>query len=209
MIFELNEKEDKSIEKAYNQSIRELNKFFEINWKYAKPNIFLVQNRKVINALLGKKTENWIIAWSDKRDIFLLDKKNIEKESCHKYSRETFEQRIKHELAHSFFEVLTNGSVFPLWLNEGVGEYLVRQEKKNKPTKFKEFLKFYSTWELEAYSESSLAIELLIKKFGKKRLLDLIKSLSKTKSKRDFEILFKRIYKEFPTYKFFNGLNKK
>jgi hypothetical protein len=208
MIFELKEKKDKELEKMHQKAMKELNKFFEIDWRYNQPNIFLVKNRKTIDILLGKKTKNWVIAWSDKRDIFLLDKKNIEKESCHKYSKETFENRIKHELAHSFFEILSKGNVFPLWLNEGVGTYVAKQDKEIRFEKFERFLKFYSNWELEGYGESYLVIKLLIKNFGKTKLLKLIKSLSKIKSEKEFNSLFNKIYQSFPTYKFFNQLLK-
>jgi len=67
-----------------------------------------MKDRETINRLRGKETEDWIVGWVNKTDVYVLDKENYEKESNHKYSDEEYFRLIKHELAHSFFRLFLN-----------------------------------------------------------------------------------------------------
>lgn len=207
MIFDINFKKDNLIEKIYIESINELNKFFGFNWKYNKPIIFLVKNRKSFDKLRGEKTEDWLIGESRERDIFILDRKNFEKESCHKYSDKIYSGLIKHEICHPFFRILSGKKDYPLWLNEGIAVYLSKQiEEKICPKKFSNFLEFYNKINKKMYDESGFVVAILIKKFGKQKLLELIKSLKNVDSEKDFEKEFKKIYKFRLNYKEINKL---
>ncbi len=209
MIFEIKEKKDKELELMYKKSMEGLNSFYKLNWERNTPKIIILKNRKEIDNLKGKKTPNWVVGWADKSNIYLLDKKNYEKESSHKYSKETYFRLLKHELSHLFFNVISQSDTMNqfIWLNEGVAGYLSEQYKeKKRPKKFEKFLDQYSNWKGNAYNESTYAVKILGDKFGDEKLLTLIKSLSQIKSKKNFENLFKRIYGSLPTYSFFNKL---
>ena len=198
MIFDIKQKKDKFIEGVYNKSMKELDEFFDLGWIKNTPFIFIVPDRKTIDKLYREKTEDWIVAWaqSSSRIVYILDRKNFEKESNHKYSKEEYIARIKHELAHMF--VFAYSKLFlirPCWLEEGIAIYLSGQNKfKDKPKEFKSFLASYEKREKEVYNESGFFIELLVKKFGKDKLLTLIKSLKDIKSEVEFNNMFKKIY---------------
>ena len=199
----------------YNRSMKELDDFFKLNWKVNKPKIFLVKDRKSIDKLMGQKTQDWIVGWVNDGNVFVLDKDNYEKESCHKYSDERYFSLIKHELAHVFtqaYSCIFDKSIEPDWLWEGVAIYLSDQNKTfKKPSELKGFLQHYSkdNKSLEVYKESGFAIELLVNNFGKQKLLRLIKSLKGIDSKEDFANKFKEIYGFDLNYKNFNKFFKK
>lgn len=212
MIFTLKQKRDKLLEEMYNKAMKELDEFFGLNWKKNTPNIIIVKNRKEIDKLKKRKTENWVVGWADGITIYLLNRRNYEKESSHKYSKTTYYQLLKHELTHLFFEIISKSNTMNqfIWFNEGLAGFLSGQWKDKKiPEKFEKFLKQYSNWNGNAYNESANAVRLLNYKFGKEKLLKLIKSLSTVKSEKDFNNSFKSIYKSEPTYKFFNNLLNK
>ncbi|MFA4953520.1 MAG: hypothetical protein WC584_04820 [Candidatus Pacearchaeota archaeon] len=198
MIFELKVRKDKKIESFYKRAVKEIDNFFRINWKINKPKIFLMKDREAINELRGDKTEDWVVGWTRYLHIFILDNKNYEKESRHKYSDQEYFSLIKHELSHCFFQVysgIIDNPIKPKWLSEGVAIYLSGQNKiKKKPIKFSEFLEFYNQGGRGIYKESGFFIEFLIKRYGKRRLLNLIKFLKKIKSEKDFNKKFKGIY---------------
>lgn len=200
MYFNVQSHDEKFFKKIYNQSMKELNDFFCLNWKKDKPKIFLVKDRKSINQLMEQKTPDWLVGWNDGINVFILDKENYEKESSHTYSDDEYSCLIKHELVHVFTQVYSgifDKSIEPDWLWEGIALYLSGQNKfKNKPKQLKNFLRHYSQKDFNSkvYEESGFAAEFLIKKFGKKKILKLIKSLKEINSKKEFVIIFKKIY---------------
>ncbi|MBU2104236.1 MAG: hypothetical protein KKF67_00460 [Nanoarchaeota archaeon] len=195
MIFELKSKKDRFLEGGYKKAMRELNEFFGISWDKNTPRIILLKNRNEIDKFVGNKTEDWFVGTAEEKNIILLDRKNYEKESCHKYSDEEYIALIKHELCHLFFRILSKEISMPKWLDEGVAIYLAGQLKFKKiPDKFSNFLRFYSKGGKGVYQESGFVVELLVKKFGKQRLLKLIKSLKSVNSEEDFKEQFKKIY---------------
>lgn len=208
MIFTIKSKKDNSLQKAYIKSMKELNEFFELNWTKNKPKLFLVENRETINKLMSQNTQDWIVGWTSNLDIYILNKENYEKESCHKYSKEEYENLIKHELIHCFTQTYTknyNKQTKPNWLWEGIAIYLSNQNKTmKKPRLLKEFLKFYSKSGSKVYYESGFAIEFLVKKYGKQKILKLLKELKNIKSEKEFKNKFKEIYGFKLNYKNFN-----
>jgi hypothetical protein len=209
MIFNLVPKKDKFLEKVYKGSMKELEEFFEMKWKVTKPNIFAIKDRKSFDTIRGKKSQNWVIGENKERDIFLIDKKNFEKESSHKYSPKRYKTLIKHELCHSFFYVFSGGKYYPLWLNEGVAIFNSgKLYKSRRIKKFSGVLASYQKYSQKLWDESGFFIELLIKKFGKQKLLNLIKSLKEINSEKEFNSLFKKVYKFDLNYKEINKLYK-
>lgn len=195
MIFKITPENDVFLGKIYKDSMKELNAFYGINWVHHLPKIIVVDNRKTINLLKQKKTDNWVVGWANGRDIYILNRKYFEKESCHKYDPKQYPGLIKHEFSHAFFRILSDGHEKPIWLNEGLAIYTSGQnEFKWKPEKFKKFLKFYNDGGKEVYREAGFFIEFLIKKFGKKKLLNLVKNLENIETKSKFEKHFKKEY---------------
>jgi|TARA_B100001971_G_scaffold41368_1_gene36389 hypothetical protein len=212
MIFTIQSRDEKFLEKIYDQSMKELDDFFGLNWERNKPRIFLVKDRSTINQLRGMKTADWIVGWVNNQDVFVLDKNTYEKESCHTYSDDEYLRLIKHELAHAFFLIVSGFKSEPDWLWEGVAIYLSDQNKtKKKPNQLKEFLQHYSHENKNSavYNESGFAVEFLAKNFGKQKLLNLIKSLKEIDSEEKFAKKFEEIYGFDLSYKNFQKPSKK
>jgi len=70
MIYKLQKQKDKFIEKILKDSMKDLNKFYEIKWTYGRPSIIITQSRKEID----EKTEHWLVGWSSSRMIYVLDR---------------------------------------------------------------------------------------------------------------------------------------
>ncbi len=207
MIYKIAPVEDVYLENIYRESLNDLNAFYGIDWKHHLPKIIIIDDRKIINLLKGEETESWIIGWSEGRTIYVLNKDNFGKESDHKYNPFEYSAFITHELSHSFYNILSDGPRKPIWLNEGMAIHTSGQNKfKKQPVEFKKFLEFYDHGGKEIYNEAGFAIELLIKKSGKEKLLTFIKNLKNYSSKDLFEQAFEREYGFFPNYKEFNRL---
>lgn len=199
--------EDLLLDKIYKESMEDLNKFYEIDWVHHTPIIIQVENRKTIEALKRQKTEAWSIGWNDHGNIFILDRNNLEKESSHKYTLELYSYHIKHELSHAFYEVVSDGEYHPIWLTEGVAIYTSGQNQfKKTPEKFSKFLEFYEKGGADVYSESGFVVKILVDKFGKHKLFELIKGTKNIDSRDDFGKLFKNVYGFDPTYEEFNKI---
>jgi len=195
MIFNLKKKEDKKIFRIYKKAYKNLKKFYEFK-EDININVFVINNRDCINALRMKKTPKWVIGFSNPKinTIFILDRKKFSKESEHKYSKAKYERLITHEMSHIFFYRLMNDLKSPAWFSEGVALYTDGNTKvMERPKKFENFLKFYKPGS-GMFKESGFVIELLIKRFGKKKLLGMIKKTKGVKNKKQFEKLFKKIY---------------
>jgi hypothetical protein len=195
MIFEMQEVKNKKLSKAYEDSMEELDSFFELNWKYKRPNLIIVPDRKTIDALRGEKTEDWVVGWADGNAVYLLSDKNYEIESCHKYSDKEYFALLKHELAHCFSRIASNFAQSPVWLFEGISIFLSGQnELKAKPKKLENFIEFYDKSGKEVYRESGFAVEFLFKEYGKKSLINMLKKSKEAGSSEDFAKLFRSIY---------------
>lgn len=196
MIFNVHPVEDKFVNRVYNNGMKKFNEFFNLNVKKEKLKIFIVNNRKDIDALRNEKTEDWVVGWSDCNTIYILSRKNYEKESSHKYSDEGYSQLILHEMVHSFHSNLVDRSRgHSAWLNEGIAVFLSGQNTvKKKPAEFKEFLSFYANYGKGIYRESGFFIEFLFKNFGKAKLIKFIKEAAKCSTKKEFYTRFKKIY---------------
>lgn len=205
MIYKITSIKDKFVDKIRKNSMKELNKFYGIGWTNNIPNIIVIKNRKDIDLLRNIKTERWVIAWADGRTVFILDRNNFEKESSHKYKVDSYSATIKHELSHCFYSILSERKHNPIWFTEGVAIYTSGQLKfKKKPTKFSNFLSFYKHGGGGVYAESGFFVELLVKKYGKKKLLNLIEESGYSRSEKDFKKIFKRKYGFDLSYKEIN-----
>ena len=173
------------------------------------PLLFFVNSRKTIDTLWGKKTERWLTAWvNEKNSIFILHPKKYLKESDHKNIRH-FWQTLKHEYCHLYFKKLAHGTNYPKWLNEGLACYLASQEKPI-PTKEEaiKIFNYFKRTDKDIYKISYFWVSLLIKKYGSRKLLRLIKSLRQEITEHKFSANFYRIYRFRYSKKEFQKLNQ-
>ncbi|MDP3027669.1 MAG: hypothetical protein Q8N63_08235 [Nanoarchaeota archaeon] len=207
MVFEIREINDRKLNQAYEDSMNELNSFFELNWKHNRPNLIIVPNRKTIDSLRGERTDGWLTGWASNKDIYLLCPENFEKESSHKYSDESYFALLKHELAHHFSRIISRFTQKPVWLFEGVSMFLSGQNKQgSKPERLKKFIGFYDKYGKEMYQESGFAVEFLVEKYGKEKLIEMLKRSKEADSDENFARLFKSIYGFELTYEKFKVL---
>lgn len=206
MVFEINFKESPKLDKVYEDAMVDLDSFFELGWVRNRPQLFIVPDRKNIDALMGKKTEDWVVGWSNGKNVYLLTAENYEQESSHKYSDKEYFALLKHELAHSFSNVVSNYSQYPAWLLEGISIFLSGQlESKVRPKNLEKFIGFYGHGK-EVYAESGFAVEFLAKRHGKEKLLELLKGSGEVKSSEEFKVLFEKVYGFDLDYKNFEVL---
>ncbi len=202
-IFSITTTNDTELENTCINAIDELNAFFQMNWAVNLPKVCVVDNRKTINALRGEDTPRWLVGWSTDRFVYVLNKDAFPTDSDHDYSEIDYKMLIKHELAHAFFKVVTGGKTQPNWLWEGISILASGQaEVWKKPVEFKSFLD-----NKDVYAESGYALLLLSNKFGKDKLIKLLKDYKSYSS--DFSKLFQETYNMELNYSTFNNLIEK
>jgi hypothetical protein len=201
-IFKVAPIDDPLLQEYKDNAVKELNDFFNKKWIYNTPKIFVVDDRKTIDLLHEKKTENWVVGWSWARNaIFILNPIYISGESCHDGSKYDIEKLIKHELCHSFFQSTFGQSKFD-WINEGVSIFVAGQLDKYKmPRKFIGFLDGK-----KIYEESGNAIKLLIDSYGKNKLFEFLKKQNNVAELVELKTVFIDIYGAELDYEFFNKL---
>lgn len=214
MPFKIKYFEDDFIDLNYQKALDELNVFFGFGWIHNTPKIFIIDNRKQFDQILGYKTESWLVGYASNRLVYLLNRKNFKTESNHKYSDKKYIALLKHELCHLFFNKISKETHKPKWLNEGISLFLSGQNKlkKNIPIEFKNFFKFYgkdTDNKDNVYQESGFVVETLINKFGKEKILELIKSCSIANTEEKFEKSFNKIYGFDLNYANINKIYKK
>jgi len=183
---------DRELEKTIKTINNELNIFF--NFKIKEPLLFLVDYRKDLDLIWGKKTENWFVGAFKQGNIYVLNPKVFEKESSHQ--KEEFEQILKHEYCHVYFTQITKGHS-PSWLNEGLACFLSGKKlvlKNDYENKLLNIFSYYNEVDSDVYMVGQYWVEFLLKKFGKKKFLKLISSLDLISNERQFSIKFYEIY---------------
>jgi hypothetical protein len=178
----ISRKEDKSAklaEKYADQAIKKLESFYNIS--VPKINIELIYSRKDFNAKLGCETPDWLVGCAAKGGICIFSPSVIEKESNHK--KQEIKKLLTHEICHIFNGKINKDSL--RWINEGIALFLAKQEK-NKEISEKESDFFFNNFfdkniELEIFAKNNgykisyWAVRTIAKKFGNKKLLELIK----------------------------------
>lgn len=175
---------------AKEKAIQEYNEFFEITLQ-KQFKIYMIHSREEMDVAAERKTENWLAGYSfgQKGQIFLFDS------DC--YIKETgktiynTEKLIKHEIAHLYFGEITKTNK-PKWLNEGLAEHLAQKKKSDKSLEeIVDCIDYAENFIQEHYKTSNTLVDLLITKYGKEKLLALLKSY---RSKERFFEAFKEIY---------------
>jgi len=183
---------NKKINNFIQRTENELDKFFGI--KIDPVLIILLNSRQDIDAVYGKKTPDWLVGFTRRNIIFILNPKAYTKESSHRNPKD-FWKTLKHEYCHLYFKKLT-GDTYPNWLNEGLACYLAKQKRLlPKLSEALNILDVRNKGKYDVYTVGYYWVNLLIKKFGQKKLLKFIKSFKPQMTKSEFVGIFYRIYK--------------
>ena len=184
-------KPNRKLENYLNSCRKALGRWFGVSVEM--PRVFFVQSRKEYDKLFGYETESWQVARTENGAIFILDPKIYTKESSHKDIKR-FWLVLKHEYAHLYYRAVTDNNV-PRWLNEGLACYLAGQEKKTPDKKLLVDLNhFFDRGGQWVYGVGYFWVNYLMKKFGKAKLLKLIKTITSKTTKTAFNKSFKKIY---------------
>ena len=176
--------------------IQELEEFFEI--KAPDYEIAIADSREEFNRLTNRQSsESWMAGWANGSNIVVINPDKIEELTSGIHKSDSHQARIKHELAHLFYNKLSSGSHVPVWLNEGLAYYL--DGRGGAPPKFEEnkyaALKyFHNNFDGHVYRPGSFMVKTLLDKFGKRKLLKLIKLIRPGITENDFNNLFQKIY---------------
>jgi len=205
-VFKLTPLKQPRLQKYKEEAMKELNNFFEMDWKRNTPKILVLDDRETIDLFRGEESKDWVVGWSmGSSAACILNPENIEKESSHRKDYD-IEKLIKHEFTHAFFNSRFGRSKFP-WVSEGIAIYLAEQLDKYKmPREFTGFLEGKDSKKI--YKESGNAIKLLIDKFGKKKLFEFFSKQKEVQNPKTLEKVFKEVYGDDLNYKFFNKLSK-
>jgi hypothetical protein len=206
-IFKIIPLENPVLQEYKDKAIKELNEFFNQKWVYNTPKLFVVDDRKSYNLLVGRETEAWEVGNSldGNVGVCILSPENISKESSHTDSSYDVEKLIKHELGHCWFRMTFGRQSKFSWVNEGVSVYVAGQlDRYSMPKEFRGFLEG-----VNLYQESGSAVKLLIDIFGKPTLFEFLKKQSGIEKAEELNVVFEDIFKAKLDYSFFNGLKDK
>ena len=169
------------------------------------PNIIVrIHNDRIsFDKQLKTKTPDWCIAnASDNNEIDILSPFAMEQQSSHRKSE--FLPVLKHEFTHLFIDKLANGKVVPKWLNEGLAQYVAKQNIKQKnqigiEINFCKKLSTANGWyqriDNSAYPIAALFVNFLIKKYSFMKIKELLLSIDKKYSYPVFKNTFFGVYK--------------
>lgn len=205
------EVQDSDLQLHYEKFMQELDDFYQLNWVENRPSIFVLSTkeeaRKSRNQM-GLPEFKSASGWVGSGGVYVVSKEIYNELVKPLDLDDQYLMLIKHELSHLFFQHVANFKSKPDWLWEGCAIYLSGQNKyKQRPEKFTDFLRFYEkNVEGNVYHESGFVIQLLVEKFGKEKLLELIKKLQECSSEEEFADLFQDIYNIPLSYKALNIL---
>lgn len=199
-VFNIAVSNETKLNEAYEKSMHILDDFFETKWVKNQPKVYIVNSRATIDSLHGRETQKWLVGWDSGWSVYVLSKEAFKTDATREYTDDAYEMLIIHELAHVYFKVAAGGKTEPNWLWEGVSIFVSGQaEVWNKPESFKSFLD-----NNEVYTESGYAILLLVNKYGKSKLIQLLKQYKAYSG--EFTKLFEEVYGFSPSYETFNQL---
>lgn len=178
-----------------NKIISDLEDFFEINVPDYK--IEIASSREEFNRLTNRKeSENWEAGWANGYRIVAIHPDKLEEYTDGIHKSDSHPKRIKHELAHLFYVKLTDGEFKPAWLNEGLAFYLDGRggtEPKASKDRYAA-LKYFKNFDGHVYKPSSFIVKTLLDRFGKAKLIELIKSIRPGITEDRFQELFQKVY---------------
>ncbi|MFA6252866.1 MAG: hypothetical protein WCV69_01185 [Patescibacteria group bacterium] len=187
-------KVDKKLVSFLSATKREFDTFFD--FKIVDPLLCFVGSRQDLDLIVGRKTAKWFVGVSKNNSIYILNRKIFAKESNH--NAKDFWQTLKHEYSHIYYTQISK-SHHPFWLNEGLASYLSGKElliKNSDQEKLLNVFDYFNKSDSDVYMVGQYWVEFLIKKYGKKKIVSLIKSLNiKSEiSEKKFSFQFYKIY---------------
>lgn len=202
-IFKLSVVKDAELKLLYSKAIDELNEFTKLNWKHSLPLMYLMEGRSIAN-LWQERSNTKMSGWTyGSHQFYVLDKETFIAQMGESYKEGDYYKLIKHELAHCFYQVLTNGLTKPVWLWEGFAVYVSGQYTDfPKINKFKRFLDITETHEDDIYNESGNVVDHLIKLKGRETFIEMLKKINEV----NLEELLYKYYGIKMNYKDLNSL---
>lgn len=175
--------------------IQELEDFFETNVPDYK--IEIANSREEFNKLTDRQsTESWMAGWANGHKIVVIHPDKLKETTNGIHKSDSHTKRIKHELAHLFYAKLTKDETKPAWLNEGLAFYLDGRggmAPKDYENKYAA-IKYFVNYDGQVYKPGSFMVKALLDKFGKAKILKLIKSIKPDLTEEKFKNLFLSIY---------------
>lgn len=190
--------------------VKEYEKFFGFKLNKQPKSIFCY-NRKEYDKLFGCKTQSWSAQFATKDMIVSIHPTLWEKYTSHANpSVKQFKTNIEHEVIHLFTGKIygRHFPIYPAWLSEGISIVLSRDfgpnKNFNKAKKFVDVIDFYKDYSKPNYIEAGFLTKYLYEKYGKAKLIKLLKNAPKRNAPLKFKKLFKQIYKFDLTYEELN-----
>ncbi len=175
--------------------VKNLEDFFET--KAPQYEMVVANSREEFNKLTNRQgSENWMAGWANGNKIVTIHPDKLEESTEGIHKSDSHPKRVKHELAHLFYAKLTNSEMKPAWLNEGLAFYIDGrggQVLKSEEDKFAA-VKYFRNFDGHVYLPGSFMVKMLLDKFGKEKLLELIKSIKPGLTEEDFQMIFKKVY---------------
>jgi len=173
------------------KSEKKLELFFGI--KTPKYRFVYLKSREEIDRLKGYKTENWVCGFTIGKTIYILHPEVIEKTSTCKVAE--ISSLFKHELAHIFYVEIARGEDRPLWLNEGLALHLGEQDMQRVDRiPLQKIEHYFDSADEELYYYSFSLVKYLINVYGKNKIIQLLKSIEPSITKKSFPKVVQRIY---------------
>lgn len=169
-------KASKKISEFVENTKKEFDVFFDI--EIDEPLFFFLDSRNDLETIWGKKTERWFVGAFKNGNIYILHPQVYSKESSHK--KEEFWETLKHEYCHFYYTQLTK-NYYPVWLNEGLASFLSGKKlilREDYKTKVLNVFNYFDKVDKDVYFIGQFWVEYLLKKYGKKKFLRLIKSFN-------------------------------
>ena len=171
-------------------AIQEYNEFFGITLQ-KQFNIYMIHSREEMDIIQKKKTKDWVKGCTQDygTKIFIYDYNYYYKETGKNFHAQKL---LKHEIAHVYVAEIRNRGFVPRWLNEGLAYYLANQQISDKPIKeIVNCIDSHETFDVEHYGPSGKLVTVLLKKYNKEKLINLLKS---SKNPNEFFSAFQNIY---------------
>lgn len=135
--------------------------------------------------------------WANGYKIVAIHPDNLEELTNGTHKKDSHPKRIKHELAHLFYAKLAGGETKPAWLNEGLVFYLDGRggmQPKDFENKYAA-VRYFNNFDGHVYGPGSFIVKTLLDKFGKEKLLILIKSIRPGLTEDSFREFFRKVYR--------------
>jgi hypothetical protein len=148
-------------------------------------------SRESINNAIGRSTECWEVAFASmgnsENRINIISPEQLENHSCHK--EKEFNDIITHELTHLVVNDIANGSAIPIWLSEGLSNWLCTDNSHRKEelfyidTSLLEKIGTPKGWkDMDSgniYSLSYFLVDFLVGRFSLEKIKEILVSLDK------------------------------